>query len=120
MTKSDFVKVKHAQKLNYSMLVGWSIMGGILVTAYILEAVKGERTWGYVGVFSAIILIPLLAEWVAYRSKPDSDEFRYYIVAGFWGKKKKSHRKHFKKHGNLVNYIELKREKKSSEENRES
>lgn len=26
-------------------------------------------------------------------------------------KKKKSHRKHFKKHGNLVNYIELKREK---------
>ena len=58
-------------------------MGGILVTAYILEAVKGERTWGYIGVFSAIILIPLLAEWVAYRSKPDSDEFRYYIVAGF-------------------------------------
>ena len=84
MTKDELFQMKHMQKLNCSMLIGWMIMASVLIVAYIMEGIKGERSWGYIAVFSAIVAIPLFASWILYKKKPDDEKLCCYFTVGFF------------------------------------
>ena len=46
--------------MNERMLIGYGITVAVLFAAYLVELLKGNRTPGYVAVFSAFLLIPFL------------------------------------------------------------
>lgn len=84
MTKDELFQVKHMQKLNCSMLIGWVIMAAVLIIAYAIEGFKGERSWEYVGAFSLIVAVPLIISGFLYRKKPEDENLCYYFTIGFF------------------------------------
>ena len=84
ITKEELFQMKHMKKLNYSMLVGWVIMAIALIVAYAIEYFKGERTLGYVSIFSLIVAVPVIISCILYKKKPDDDNLCYYFTVGFF------------------------------------
>lgn len=84
MTKDELFQIKHMQKLNGSMLAGWGIMASVLIVAYIMEGFKGERSWGYISIFSLIVAVPLLISWIRYKKSPEDENLCYHFTLGFF------------------------------------
>ncbi len=71
------------RKINHSLMVGWTIIVGILCVSYIGEVIKGQRTWEYVILFMLITVLPYLVILFLYRKNPEWDKLRYRMVWGY-------------------------------------
>lgn len=74
---------RQVQKINRSLLNGWVFIIVILIVAYLVEFMKGERTGYYLLAFFGTMMIPILLVSVLYRRKRDRQDLCYYIVAGY-------------------------------------
>ncbi len=69
--------------MNGRMLIGYGITVAVLFAAYLVELLKGNRTPGYVAVFSAFLLIPFLFTFFIYRREKGSQAIRVTAAIGY-------------------------------------
>ena len=69
--------------MNGRMLIGYGITVAVLFAAYLVELLKGNRTSGYVAVFSAFLLIPFLFTFFIYRREKGSRAIRVTAAIGY-------------------------------------
>lgn len=69
--------------MNGRMLIGYGMTAAVLFAAYLVELIKGNRTPGYVAIFSAFLLIPLVLTFFIYRRKKNSRAARIVAAAGY-------------------------------------
>lgn len=69
--------------LNKRFLNCYEIIAGILFAAYMLELVKGNRTAGYIAVFCAFLLIPLIVTILIYMKNKSSKLVKYFGLFGY-------------------------------------
>ena len=56
-----------AARNNHTFLVCHIAFQAVILTAYLLEVIKGARTAGYFAVLAAIIIVTVIAETIIYR-----------------------------------------------------
>ncbi|MBQ9277857.1 MAG: hypothetical protein IJ224_04400 [Lachnospiraceae bacterium] len=66
-----------------SLMMAITIPDALILGAYLLEVIKGERTIGYYVTLATLILIPIIFAWISFKSNPDSDACRYIAVLGY-------------------------------------
>lgn len=69
--------------MNGRMLIGYGMTVAVLLAAYLVELLKGNRTPGYVAVFSALLLAPLLLSFLIYRKEKGSMALRIVAAIGY-------------------------------------
>ncbi|MBD5544986.1 MAG: hypothetical protein HDR01_12325 [Lachnospiraceae bacterium] len=69
----------YSEKLarNRTLLYCYSGIEGVLLLAYIIEFIKGNRTPGYILLFSAILLIPWIVCLCLYRNNKEDEKIQY-------------------------------------------
>lgn len=70
--------------INKGIMWGWTAISTVLFLAYVVEAVKGNRTVPYFVVFSLLLLVPLVSAWFYYRKKPENDKIKH-LCSTFYG-----------------------------------
>ena len=56
-------------RINRNLIIGWEIIVGILLVAYLGEFFKGQRTAGYIIAFASVTAIPaILCSWIYKRN----------------------------------------------------
>ncbi len=68
---------------NKSAVVAHTVLCSIISAAYLLEVVKGTRTWGYVLLVACLAMIPVAIEWVLYNADHSTEIIRHVIGFGF-------------------------------------
>ena len=68
---------------NLAALAAYIIINTVLMLAYIVEVVKGNRTLGYFAVFAVIDMIPLLICILNFRRDPENKLNRYLFLFGY-------------------------------------
>lgn len=72
------------QKLINRRILGcWTVMVIILIAAYLLEVFKHSRTIGYVLIFSAVTVIPLIISWLIFKQHEAAPAIRVICMIGF-------------------------------------
>lgn len=69
--------------VNKKLLQCYLIISMVLLAAYIMELVKGNRTAGYVFVFSIILIVPVIMAVFAYKKNAESKMVRSIIAIGY-------------------------------------
>ena len=72
--------ISEGRAINRVALVCHIVLGILLVGAYAVEVMKGDRTIPYYVVFSILAIGPALGEILVYRKNPDDTRLRYYIA----------------------------------------
>lgn len=80
MTESKNYEIK---RVNKTLLISWLTIIIILLVAYSIEVLKGERTIGYIVLFGVVMLIPFLMTVLLYQYKKDWEKMGYFIVVGY-------------------------------------
>lgn len=75
--------ISDVHKQNKSAMLCYSVLDAILILAYVLEVVKGDRTIAYFAVFCALAVVSWLTAFLAYKKNPDSKKIRGIIAYGF-------------------------------------
>lgn len=70
-------------KINKVLLSGWGVIDAILLIAYMLEFIKGERSIGYFIVFILCGGIPYVIGQVVYRKNKESNLVKYITAYGY-------------------------------------
>lgn len=82
-SKHSAIEVKAATLANRITVIAVTIISSIIGFAYLAEAIKHNRTWGYVcSVFGIAILI-IIASWICYIIKPSSHLVRFVTTVGY-------------------------------------
>lgn len=76
-------ELKEIAYVNKKLLWCYSIISAVLFLAYLLELIKGNRTLGYVCVFSIILFVPLIASILLYKKNAESDLVRKVAAYGY-------------------------------------
>lgn len=76
-------ELKEIAYVNKKLLWCYSIISAVLFLAYLLELIKGNRTLGYVCVFSIILFVPLIASILLYKKNAESDLVRKVAAFGY-------------------------------------
>ena len=69
--------------VNKKLLQCYLIISMVLLAAYIMELVKGNRTAGYVFVFSIILIVPVIMAAFAYKKNAESKIVRSITAIGY-------------------------------------
>ena len=69
--------------MNKRMLLGYGITALVLLMAYLVELVKGNRTPGYIAVFFAVLLIPYIFTCLIYKKDKGSKTLRIVAAVGY-------------------------------------
>ncbi|MGN0142301.1 MAG: methyl-accepting chemotaxis protein [Roseburia sp.] len=69
--------------MNKKFLTGYSIIISVLFVAYVIELLKGNRTFGYTAVFTLILLVPLVLAVLTYSRNKGSQLVRYIGAFGY-------------------------------------
>lgn len=77
------LKFQEKEYLNKRFLNCYGIIAGVLFIAYMIELIKGNRTLGYMAVFCAILLIPLILSFLIYNRDKSSPLVKYLGVFGY-------------------------------------
>ena len=72
-----------AKAMNKVAIACHAVTVAVLEAAYLLEVVKGSRTWGYYLIFSLFALVPLVAEIICYQKDPSDERLKYLIGGGY-------------------------------------
>ncbi len=70
-------------KINKVTILCHGIISGIISAAYLLEVLKGSRTFLYFALIALLSLIPVVAEYMLYRKKPGSDIIRSFVACSY-------------------------------------
>lgn len=71
-------------RINRNLIIGWEIIVGILLVAYLGEFFKGQRTTGYIIAFASVTAIPaILCSWI-YKRNNQNRYLRYLIISGYF------------------------------------
>lgn len=73
-------EVKHISR---SLLTAISITQGIILLAYLLEVIKGERSLFYYILLASIILVPCAISWILFSIRPEHGICRYISMIGY-------------------------------------
>lgn len=71
------------KRISRSLLLGLTITQAVILIAYLLEVIKGERGILYYLTLATIILVPLTLAWIMYKIKPEQSISRYIGMIGF-------------------------------------
>ncbi|MBQ9199830.1 MAG: hypothetical protein IJ141_06580 [Lachnospiraceae bacterium] len=71
------------KRVSRSLLMAITIPDALILGAYLLEVIKGERTTGYYGMLAVLILAPMIIAWLSFKSNPESDVCRYVATLGY-------------------------------------
>lgn len=77
------MKLSKEAYVNKTAMIGHTVIGMVLLTAYLLEWVKGSRTLGYIMLFGAIDLVPIIIDFVLYRQNKESRLIRHIMGVGY-------------------------------------
>ena len=69
--------------VNKVIIISWNVVATILVLAYLLEVIKGERTIPYFLVACALGGIPLIMGNVQYKKDPSPEKLKYLTAYGY-------------------------------------
>lgn len=69
--------------MNKMFIICYGLISFVLFAAYLVELVKGNRTPGYIAAFSAILLIPFLISFFAYRKNSESRWIKIMVLYGY-------------------------------------
>ena len=69
--------------MNKRMLLGYGITALVLLMAYLVELLKGNRTPGYIAVFFAVLLIPYIFTCLIYKKDKGSKTLRIVAAVGY-------------------------------------
>lgn len=83
MMKAHKESFEELEFMNGRMLIGYGMTVAVLFAAYLVELLKGNRTPGYVAVFSALLLAPFLLSLLMYRKDKRSLAVRTVAAAGY-------------------------------------
>ena len=78
------MKVSEKAYINKAAILCHTIIDTALALAYMLELFKGTRTVGYICVFTALCILPVVMEWLLYRKNPDSGLIMH-LIGVFYG-----------------------------------
>ena len=73
----------YEKRINANLIRGWLIIVVVLLTAYFIEFLKGQRTWQYMIVFSVFVAGPALFCYYFYRRNNEERKLRYLILGGY-------------------------------------
>ena len=76
-------KMNEVHRINKAVMLCYSLLVALLLGAYFLELIKGNRTFLYVFVFSVLDVVPYAGFCMLYRKKPDSPQLKYIFSFGF-------------------------------------
>lgn len=76
-------KMAEVHRINFSVLLAYSIVTFALLFAYILEFAKGDRTLLYTAIFTCLDIAPYLIFLAMYRYNKTSPNVKYVISIGF-------------------------------------
>ncbi len=71
------------KRVNSLIIKAWTVINVVLAASYLLEVVKGTRTFGYVAVFACVLFVPELISVIIYKRRPESSAFKYVAVVGY-------------------------------------
>lgn len=71
------------KRVSRSLLTTISITQGVVLLAYLIEVIKGERGLLYYLILASIILIPCILSWISFTIKPEQGICRYISIIGF-------------------------------------
>ncbi len=74
------MKLSEKAYINRAAIMCHTIIDVVLALAYMVELLKGARTVGYICIFLAICLVPVLTEWAIYKKDPDSGAIMHIIA----------------------------------------
>lgn len=77
------LKMPEIQYMNLRFLQCYSIIGTVLILAYVVEYFKHNRSIGYNLALFAMILVPFIIGLVNYKKKPESRVVRYVLGFGY-------------------------------------
>lgn len=66
------MKLTEKAYINRAAILCHTLIDTALALAYMLELFKGTRTVGYICIFTALCLVPVIAEWILFRRNPES------------------------------------------------
>ncbi|MBQ9489173.1 MAG: hypothetical protein IKO41_03315 [Lachnospiraceae bacterium] len=69
--------------VNRQARIGHLIMNVSILFAYIVELIKGSRTWDYILAIALLTVLPVLGEYCLCHKKPDTDKLKYFMVGCF-------------------------------------
>lgn len=69
--------------MNKMFLICYGVISFVLFAAYAAELLKGNRTPGYIAIFSAILFVPLIMSFIAYRKNSESRWIKIIILYGY-------------------------------------
>jgi methyl-accepting chemotaxis protein len=64
-------------------IVCFTVITVILFLAYVLQLVKGEKEFGIFMALAITDLVPMIACWAIYKSKPDAEVIRHIMAIGY-------------------------------------
>lgn len=68
---------------NLAALTAYIIVNAVLMLAYTVEVIKGNRTIGYFALFMALDMVPLVVCILNYKRDPENVLNRYLFLIGF-------------------------------------
>lgn len=71
------------KRINKTLLISWLSIIIILLSAYSIEVIKGERTLQYILMFAVVMIVPIVMVSLIYFRKPDFRNLGYYVVLGY-------------------------------------
>lgn len=77
--------MKEKMKVNKSLLIGWAVLVVVLLLAYTVEFIKGERTLIYYIVFILLDIVPFIVTFLLYRQNNESSILQYITAFGYSG-----------------------------------
>lgn len=65
--------ISEKKEINKVGCITATVLQLIIAFAYLMEAVKGNRSWGYAAIVMAACIVPVVVNWLLYYSKPDNE-----------------------------------------------
>ena len=69
--------------INRSIVVAYALLALILIGAYVVEVIKGSRTWQYLVSFSLLFIIPGVINGVIQYRNPDNKWTKFILPLGY-------------------------------------
>ena len=77
-------KMHETHRINSAGIIAYTIITTVLLFAYVLEFLKGSRTWGYTLVFTVLNLVPYITCLILYRKDRTTNGIKY-MMSGYCG-----------------------------------
>lgn len=65
--------ISERKEINKVACISSSVLQGIIALAYLLEGIKGNRSWGYASFVLIVCAVPMIINWVLYKVNNDNE-----------------------------------------------